>query len=477
MRDSRHFGVPTHRNPRQRPLIQKTMIRTPTTSATRGLPTATELPRPDTQPPENKNKPVEQGNAGCPTDKTQKDDKKDKSDNSPSAAIDKNQGNQLGAVASAATGDAKNGLQLEGGGDVSTQAETQAIPNTILPAAKDAKIKEAADYGQPANAQLPASEAIGISAAQEANLPVSASGKQMASEMTAAQGTENAAQPAAAQAVAIVAAAGENAIFADKASKDVRAAPRNAEANAADQDGKTQFLAGPAADAALLPSAGQNAPAAAAALAIAITPPAINPPLMPAKLVKDKTDRIASDKPADVAPADKAADPLNALQRAGSSASKTTASQQGGSDESGSNLSGVRFVQRVEQAFAAMSDRGGAVRIKLSPPELGSLSVEISVDNGVMKAHVETETKEAKNLLLENLPALRDRLAQQNIKIQKFDVDLRDPSSGGTSQQSADQAETRSGSGGYRAPRPQIRKTTPPRQPTKAPICCSTTVN
>ncbi len=73
-----------------------------------------------------------------------------------------------------------------------------------------------------------------------------------------------------------------------------------------------------------------------------------------------------------------------------------------------------------------IGDRGGSVRLKLSPPELGSLRLEITVNKGVMKARVEAETKEAKNLLLDNLPALRDRLAQQNIKIQKFDVDLRD---------------------------------------------------
>ena len=322
-------------------------------------------------------------------------------------------------------------------------------------------------------AESAASDVIEISAAQGAALPVSAPGKQKASEMTGLEGTENAGQPAAAQAVATAAAAGENAIFADKASKGIRSPLRDAEANAADQNGKTQFLAGPAANATVSPSVGQTAPAGAAALNIATLPPAVNPPLMPAKLVKDKTDRTTSDKPADAAPADKAADPLNALQRAGLSGSKTTASQQGGTDESGSNLGGVRFVQRVEQAFAAMSDRGGAVRIKLSPPELGSLSVEISVNKGVMKAHLETETKEAKNLLLENLPALRDRLAQQNIKIQKFDVDLRDPSSGGTSQQSADQAETRSGGGGYRARARRTRKTTPPRQRPKPPISCA----
>ena len=38
-----------------------------------------------------------------------------------------------------------------------------------------------------------------------------------------------------------------------------------------------------------------------------------------------------------------------------------------------------------------------------------------------MTARAETETTAAKNLLLDNLPALRERLAQQDIKIQQFE--------------------------------------------------------
>jgi flagellar hook-length control protein FliK len=87
-----------------------------------------------------------------------------------------------------------------------------------------------------------------------------------------------------------------------------------------------------------------------------------------------------------------------------------------------------------------------------------------------MKAKIEAETPEAKILLLENLPALRDRLAQQDIKIQQFDVDLRDPSSGGMSQQTAQQSETGSRGGNHRAtPTPAREKSG-----TTAPIAGNT---
>ena len=100
-----------------------------------------------------------------------------------------------------------------------------------------------------------------------------------------------------------------------------------------------------------------------------------------------------------------------------------------GSAERGDGLTEVervRFVQRVARAFHSMGDEGGEVRLRLSPPELGSLRLEVSMRDGVMSARLEAETASARNVLLENLPALRERLAEQNIKVERFDVDVRD---------------------------------------------------
>jgi len=94
----------------------------------------------------------------------------------------------------------------------------------------------------------------------------------------------------------------------------------------------------------------------------------------------------------------------------------------------------ARFVQRVTRAFEAVGNRAGSVRMRLHPPELGSLRLEITIRNGAVQARLETETSSARNLLLDNLPALRDRLAQQNIKVERFDVDLTDRPLGGSPQ-------------------------------------------
>ena len=86
----------------------------------------------------------------------------------------------------------------------------------------------------------------------------------------------------------------------------------------------------------------------------------------------------------------------------------------------------ARFVQRVTRAIQASRERDGEVRLRLSPPELGALRLEVRLQGNQMSAFIEAETAAARNLLRENLPLLRERLAEQGIQIQNFDVELLD---------------------------------------------------
>ncbi len=106
-----------------------------------------------------------------------------------------------------------------------------------------------------------------------------------------------------------------------------------------------------------------------------------------------------------------------------------------------STLDRVRFVQRVARAFEAIGARAGAVRLRLSPPELGMLRVEIAVRDGALSAHLQAENYVVRNLLLDNLPALRERLAQQDIRIDRFQVDVFEQPQTGNWQQPAGQSD------------------------------------
>jgi flagellar hook-length control protein FliK len=107
----------------------------------------------------------------------------------------------------------------------------------------------------------------------------------------------------------------------------------------------------------------------------------------------------------------------------------TRGGNRAGQTESTPVVDPARFVSRVARAVQTAHERGGPLQLRLSPPELGALRLELSVDRGALTAKIETENSNARQVLLDNLPALRDRLADQNIKVERFDVDVRrDPS-------------------------------------------------
>jgi flagellar hook-length control protein FliK len=69
--------------------------------------------------------------------------------------------------------------------------------------------------------------------------------------------------------------------------------------------------------------------------------------------------------------------------------------------------------------------------------------LQLAVHDGVMTASLEAETPAARQLLLDHLPSLRDRLAEQNIRIDRFDVDVRQEGSGGQPDPRTSQQEGR----------------------------------
>jgi flagellar hook-length control protein FliK len=84
----------------------------------------------------------------------------------------------------------------------------------------------------------------------------------------------------------------------------------------------------------------------------------------------------------------------------------------------------VRFVQRVARAIeAARPD--GEIRLRLRPPALGSIHLRVRTEDGVLAARVETETRHAQTLLAQRVPELRERLAEMNIRVERFDVEWR----------------------------------------------------
>ena len=83
-----------------------------------------------------------------------------------------------------------------------------------------------------------------------------------------------------------------------------------------------------------------------------------------------------------------------------------------------------RLMQRVSSAFRTIGAGEGELRLRLSPPQLGSMRLEVKVKDGTMHARLQTETEAARHVLTENLSVLRDRLSEQGITVESFDIDV-----------------------------------------------------
>jgi len=162
-----------------------------------------------------------------------------------------------------------------------------------------------------------------------------------------------------------------------------------------------------------------------------------------------------------------------ALDRLSRATSEVAGGNRPAEGAGGPQVDPARFVNRVAKAFHRASERGGALQIRLSPPELGALKIQLTVKDGVMSAALETENAGARRVLLDNLPALRGRLAEQNIRIEKFDVNVRQDGGGGQAnpqgsnhnpyQPQADRSSPRAG----RGPQP-VKEASSPVQPAPA---------
>ncbi|RMF41948.1 MAG: flagellar hook-length control protein FliK [Planctomycetota bacterium] len=84
----------------------------------------------------------------------------------------------------------------------------------------------------------------------------------------------------------------------------------------------------------------------------------------------------------------------------------------------------VRLVQRIARSFNRLTPHGGQITLRLHPPQLGALAVRVRIEGRSLEARLTAETSAARDAILENLPALRTRLADQGFEISQFQVDV-----------------------------------------------------
>jgi len=84
----------------------------------------------------------------------------------------------------------------------------------------------------------------------------------------------------------------------------------------------------------------------------------------------------------------------------------------------------VRVIQRIARSFNRISAEGGTINLRLHPEHLGSVTVQVKLEGRSMAARLTTETTAARDAIMADLPALRQRLADQGFDVTKFQVDV-----------------------------------------------------
>jgi len=110
------------------------------------------------------------------------------------------------------------------------------------------------------------------------------------------------------------------------------------------------------------------------------------------------------------------------------SGSTSTAASKESTGSSRANLTPYqesKLVQRVLRGIEQLGNGGGQVRIRLHPPELGTLQMTLKFEATQVTAQFEVENRVARDALLGNSQILKDRLKEQGLEVQKFEVEIR----------------------------------------------------
>jgi flagellar hook-length control protein FliK len=107
-----------------------------------------------------------------------------------------------------------------------------------------------------------------------------------------------------------------------------------------------------------------------------------------------------------------------------------------------------RVIARISRAITQVSNEGRTtVRVRLYPPELGTVKVEVSSFRGQVTARVEASTEAASRLIQMNMGALRADIRAAGVDLRSMDVEYSNPSA------QYNLADRRGGQPGYSQPR------------------------
>ncbi len=99
-------------------------------------------------------------------------------------------------------------------------------------------------------------------------------------------------------------------------------------------------------------------------------------------------------------------------------------------------------VSRVSRALAnAVNQKGGTITIRMMPPELGQVKVDIQMHGGKVSASFQTEHQSVQTLMSRELSQLRQALERQGLTVERLEVTHRPANSSNANASGQDQQQ------------------------------------
>ena len=126
----------------------------------------------------------------------------------------------------------------------------------------------------------------------------------------------------------------------------------------------------------------------------------------------------------------------------GADGSTSLTNRTGGAEDS-------RMMSRVMRSLTTMmNQRGGVMNLRLDPPELGELRIQMALGRGSVSATFEATNEQTQAMLNKNLSALRTALESQGLTVERLHVQINQGSGAQAQPEDATDEQSRQGGSG-----------------------------
>lgn len=96
-------------------------------------------------------------------------------------------------------------------------------------------------------------------------------------------------------------------------------------------------------------------------------------------------------------------------------------------DADNAELNTARITRGLQNA---VHQKGGAVTLRLTPPEMGTVRIQLQIQNGAVNAQFHAETESTRTMLHQQMSQLRTALEQQGLSVERLGVQTMQSSAG-----------------------------------------------